>query len=374
MKKILPFFVFLLVISCQEQGEKTTDPFENNSSVSKRGEVEDLNNDTNSFNSDFKLDVYVAENPDLGNAGAQFIETRLLAAISKYGISGSGANPRFFIGPVVNLLSKNVTSTSPTKYMINYEITLLAVDAVNQTKFASYTFTSKGVGDSPDKACINAFVNEKFQNNEFYDFLKEAETKILSYYNKNCDVLIAEAEAEAKVRNFSSAYTILNNVPKECTECFKKVTSKRTDYFQMSLNLECQSLLANMKSELGKFNDPTASGFNNQAMSYYSLIDRQSSCFPEAEKLYKSYIAKLNPKGRREWDQKMKDYEHKISMANKEFDFKREHSNKNFEYLMHKDEMAAKAEIEGNKKLLQKYNYDELPWIRRIFTPRQHVD
>jgi hypothetical protein len=36
--------------------------------------------------------------------------------------------------------------------------------------------------------------------------------------------------------------------------------------------------------------------------------------------------------------------------------------------------MAAKAEIEGNRKLIQKYNYDELPWLRKLFTPRQHVD
>ena len=27
----------------------------------------------------------------------------------------------------------------------------------------------------------------------------------------------------------------------------------------------------------------------------------------------------------------------------------------NFDYLKHKDEMQAKAEIDGNKKLLQKY-------------------
>lgn len=373
MNKFIPFFAFILIFSCQE-GNQVKDPFENNNRVANEEHEELPSSDTISFSSDFKLDVYVAENSDLGNAGVKFIETRLLAAISKFGISGSGANPRFFIGPVVNLLSKNITSTSPTKYLMNYEITLLAVDAINQTKFASYTFTSKGVGDSPDKACINAFTNEKFQQKEFYEFLKEAETKILNYYNKNCDVLIAEAEGEAKLRNYSSAYTILNNIPKECSECFKKATNKRTEYFQMSLNLECQTLLSNMKSELGKYNDPTASGFNDEAMSYYALIDRQSSCFPEAEKLYKTHMAKLSPKGRRDWDQKMKEYDRKIEVADKEFDFKREQSNKNFEYLMHKDEMAAKAQIEGNKKLLQKYNYDELPWIRRIFTPRQHVD
>ena len=39
----------------------------------------------------------------------------------------------------------------------------------------------------------------------------------------------------------------------------------------------------------------------------------------------------------------------------------------NFDYLKHKDEMQTKAEIEGNKKLLQKYQYDQLPWLRKVF-------
>jgi hypothetical protein len=29
--------------------------------------------------------------------------------------------------------------------------------------------------------------------------------------------------------------------------------------------------------------------------------------------------------------------------------------------------MQIKAEIEGNKKLLQKYQYDQLPWLRKVF-------
>ena len=142
----------------------------------------------------------------------------------------------------------------------------------------------------------------------------------------------------------------------------------------MNLNNDCQSTLANMKSELGKFNDPSASGFNDAAMAHYALIDRQSSCFPEAEKLYNNYIKKLSPTARRDWDFKMKNWDKQVEMADKEFKLKSDKEMGNLEYLKFKEEMSAKAEIEGNKKLLQKYNYDELPWIRKLFTPRQYVD
>ena len=375
MKNIFLISILLATLSCQQQNEPK-DPFEQaNTSDSKNSDDQlIIDGDTVSFSSNFKLNIYVPENEDLGLEGAQLIETRLVAAISKFGISGTGANPRFFIGPVVNLISKNITATSPTKYLNSYEITLHAVDAINETIFTSYTFTGKGVGDSPTKACINAFQSEKFNNSDFYKFLKNAEDKILKYYNQNCDVLISEAEAEAKIRNYSSAFNVLNNIPKECSECYKKASAKRVEYFQMNLNNECQSILANMKSELGKYNDATASGFNDAAMNYYALIDRQSSCFPEAEKLYNSHIRKLNPKARRDWDLKMKNWEKQVELADKEFDLKRDKEMGNIEYLKLKEEMAAKAENEGNKKLLQKYNYDELPWIRKLFTPRQYVD
>ena len=375
MKNIFLIFILLVTLSCQQQNEPK-DPFEQaNTSDSKNSDDQlIIDGDTVSFSSNFKLNIYVPENEDLGLEGAQLIETRLVAAISKFGISGTGANPRFFIGPVVNLISKNITATSPTKYLNSYEITLHAVDAINQTIFSSYTFTGKGVGDSPSKACINAFQSQKFNNSDFYKFLKNAEEKILKYYNQNCNVLISEAEAEAKIRNYSAAFTVLNNIPKECSECFNKASSKRVEYFQMNLNNDCQSTLANMKSELGKFNDPSASGFNDAAMAHYALIDRQSSCFPEAEKLYNNYIKKLSPTARRDWDFKMKNWDKQVEMADKEFKLKSDKEMGNLEYLKFKEEMSAKAEIEGNKKLLQKYNYDELPWIRKLFTPRQHVE
>jgi DNA polymerase I-like protein with 3'-5' exonuclease and polymerase domains len=70
----------------------------------------------------------------------------------------------------------------------------------------------------------------------------------------------------------------------------------------------------------------------------------------------------------------MKTWDKQVEMADKEFKLKSDKELGYIEYLKLKDEMAAKAEIEGNKKLLQKYNYDELPWIRKLFTPRQHVD
>ncbi len=64
---------------------------------------------------------------------------------------------------------------------------------------------------------------------------------------------------------------------------------------------------------------------------------------------------------------KQEEYQDKIKKLERDDQFRNDSTMANFDYLKHKDEVQAKAEIEGNKKLLQKYQYDQLPWIRKIF-------
>jgi len=334
-------------ISLSEQGKK---------SVSEGG-----------YSLSVKFTPFIPDYPDLGATGKQLLASRLNAAVSKIGFGGDGANPRFILGSDINLLSKSLTGTAPTKYANSYEVILMTCDVVNQTVFSSYTFEIKGVGDSPDKAFINGFRDYKLENDEFFTFLVESQKKILDFYEKNCSSFLKEADAQAKMRDFDAAFNVLSNVPMESSKCYSSVAAKKAEYFQLSLNQNCQSVLAAMKAELGKANDPSASGFNEPAMAYYQLIDRQSSCYKEAESIYQSYLRKLNPTAKRNWEFQMLQYQDKLKKVERDDQFKRDSTMENFTYLKHKDEMEAKAEVEGNKKLLQKYQYDELPWIRKIF-------
>jgi hypothetical protein len=379
LKSILAYSIVLtfLFSSCGSGGQKQDDLNGKASNSDAFGEAQSTNASGNNSGSssastegysiNIKLSPFIPSYPDLGESGKQLLVARINAAVSKIGFGGEGANPRFIIGPSINLLSKNLTGTAPTKYSNTYEVTLMACDVVSETIFESYTFQVKGVGDSPAKAFINGFRDFKLESDEFYTFLSKSQDKISAFYNQNCDMFIQEAEAQAKIRNYDAALTILNNIPPEAKTCYPKMLNKKSEYFQQTLNINCQSLLASMKAELGKSNDPSASGFNESAMAYYQMIDRQSSCYKEAEVIYQSYLKKLNPKGQRDWQFQMQQYQDKIKKLERDDQFRKDSSMANFDYLKHKDEMMAKAEAEGNKKLLQKYQYDELPWLRKVF-------
>jgi hypothetical protein len=101
------------------------------------------------------------------------------------------------------------------------------------------------------------------------------------------------------MRQYDEAFAILKSIPSEAKECFMNVQEKKLEFFQLSLNKNCNEILAKMKAEFGKFNDPSASGFNVEAMSYYSMIDRESECYDEAQEIYNEYLKKSRPEGKK---------------------------------------------------------------------------
>ncbi|MEN8827012.1 MAG: hypothetical protein ABF264_01430 [Flavobacteriales bacterium] len=315
-----------------------------------------------------KLTPFVPSYNGIGESGSRLLKDRLNAAITKIGFGGEGANPRFIIGPSINLLTQDVTATSPTKYANTYEINFMVVDLISETIFSTYKTEFKGVGDSPEKAFISGIRNINFDNQNFINFLKSSELKIVSYFENNCATLLAEAGAEAGLRNFENAFAMLKAIPKEAKNCFTEIQNKKLEYFQLSLNLKCSELLAKMQAELGKYNDQTGSGFNPEAMHYYSMIDSKAECYSEAQVVYKNYLSNLKPQAKRDWEQKMREYNDQIEMVKLDKEIQKEQFEQAYAYKIKVAELESQTEIEGNKRLLAKYKHDESPWLIRLFS------
>ena len=385
MKKTLFFASLLLLFSCNtEKNDKEIEEpltkkkvnnstFENTGSDlanKKKNEASYIVKDTISI----KLTPYVPSNNEIGQTGTKLLSDRLNSGITKVGFGGEGSNPRFIIGPSINLLSKNITSTAPPKYANTYEINFMVVDIVTETIFSTYQTEFKGVGDSPEKAFLNGIRNIKFDNKEFVDFLVNSQNKIFSFFNDNCSSILSDASAEAEMHNYEEAFSILKSIPSEVKECYSEVQEKKLEFFQLSLNKNCNEILAKMKAEFGKFNDPSASGFNNEAMSYYSMIDKQSECYDEAQTIYNGYLKQLDPKTKRDWDMEMtkwdfemKKYDDQIAMAKVDQSFRRDSSMYAMDKAFKIAEIENDVENAGNKKLLEKFKYDESPWIAKVF-------
>lgn len=311
-----------------------------------------------------KLSPYIPDYTGFSEEERAMISSRLNSAVAEVGYSGEGSNPRFIIGPSITLISSEVTSGAPSLFSIKYEMNILVADVIDETVFESFTTYFTGVGQSRIKAFINGFNDINLKTAEFYTFLKKAEMKIGEYYSRNCDKFLLQAETEMKERNFDAAYTILKNIPIEANDCYNKAQLKRESVLKSYIKNNCNEILSKMKAELGRFNDPTASGFNDNAMAYYALIDKESPCYSEAEKIYQNYLKGLRPSQRRDWEQKLKLVEQQLT-------FKTDSMNTSNAFNLKMKEMEIQAEMNGNKALLEKYKedyyYNRMPWIRRIF-------
>jgi hypothetical protein len=75
----------------------------------------------------------------------------------------------------------------------------------------------------------------------------------------------------------------------------------------------------------------------------------------------------LKPKQKRDWDFRVKKYEDNLSLIvmKREMENKKSADDQAFKVKM--AEIESQTEIEGNKKLLAKYKYDESPWLVRLF-------
>jgi len=384
MKKIICFLLLVtILLSCDNSGQEKKDPlqkksgtaetdgFENASNVKSKKAIEPDKFDIESLV--IKLTPFIPEYSTFSTIEIGLLKSRLNGAIAKFGYGGEGSNPRFIVGPAVIILSQEIISTAPTLYAFTYDINFLMADVITQTVFSSYTIEINGVGETASKAFISGFRKFDFNTIDFYNFLKIGESKIIDYYNSNCDRFITEAKALYNERNYDEAYVILKNIPFEADNCFNASRELRNEIFNKKLSVNCNELLMKMQSELGKFNDPSASGFNNQAMSYYMLIDAESSCYNEAQKIYRNYIAKLDPKGKREWTAKMTEMKNQIKMAETATSrqYKIDSLNIIYNYMSKKVEFESLADIEGNTKLIEKYKYDldyeRQPWLQKVF-------
>ena len=379
MKKIINLFSFCILsilVACGngDNESELTKKSNKESSVFEKAETtfsnngDDVNANLVSEDISIKLTPFVPNYEGVGESGCRLLKDRLNSAITKVGFGGEGSNPRFIVGPSVNILTSDLTATAPPKYACTYEINFMVVDVQTETVFSSYKSEFKGVGDSEEKAFISGARNLNFINQGFMKFLKESEQKIFKYFESNCSKIVAEAESEAKMRNYDMAFSLLNSIPSEADSCFMMVQDKKLEFFNLALNSSCADILNKMRAELGKFNDPSASGFNSEAMDYYSMIDSKSDCYADAQKEYKAYLSKLNPKAKRDWQQKMQVYKDTIALIKFREEAKMEQTKMAYEFQSKMKEVEAKIEIEGNRRLLAKYKHDESPWLIRLFS------
>ncbi len=374
IKKISLVFVFmLLLVSC-----KDNNAFNPNKAVAENAEADKERqeklmhkkeqfranqgvgqNQLVFFDGKVKLTTMIPNDQGLSDTEMKLLDGKLLQMVTANGIGGLGANPRFIIAPVVNVLRKDVTSTAPVKYSMKYNVVFYVADILTGSVYGTYDMSFTSIEASEARAFISGFENLKTNDAGFQEFLKNSQDKIIKYYEENGDNIIAEAGRLSAQNKYAQALTLLESIPMEAEAVYKKAIKASEPIFKKYLDNECETVLAMMKSSLGTYNELSAAGYNEEAMGYYKMIPSQGRCKKEADALYANYKKGMSPQKVKEWEKADKEWQYKVNQQTADNS-----------YRVLQEELKAKIAIEGNVCLLDKYKkdaaYDKLPWLRKL--------
>lgn len=243
------------------------------------------------------LSVWIPENVEgLTDMARNNLENKLLQLITANGVGGSGDFTRFIISANVNTLSKEITNTGMQALTLN--ITLYIGDGFQGKAFTSYATTVKGVGENDTKAYLSALKNLKISDPAYQGFIDKGKSKIIAYYNAQCDQIIREAKVLAGLNKFDEAIFNLTSVPDVCTDCWKKAMDAVAPVFKQKIDYECREKIQRANAIWNAGQSWEAA---QEAGAILSTIDPNAACVNDIKALSSKIEKRIKEVDGREW-------------------------------------------------------------------------
>lgn len=136
------------------------------------------------------------------------------------GYSAYGMNNLFNLVPNVILEDCSIAEGGMKNvYLITGSLFLTIQEETSGIVYSSISYPIKGYGVSKEKAIKDAISKLHFNN---LQFLQDAKTKILSYYQEKQDIIFERAKNFVKNKEYDAAITCLLSIPEELSEYYIK--------------------------------------------------------------------------------------------------------------------------------------------------------
>jgi len=229
------------------------------------------------------------------------LENKMTQIAAKSGCAAI-SNSRFIITCSADILTKDITPTAPPMHAYTVALNFYVGDGVEGRLFSSYTVESKGVGQTPDKAYINALKNVRVNDPGFKAMVDKGKKEIIAYYNTHCDIVISDAQTMVQRQEYSKAIDLLSSVPMVCETCYHRAQEESVVAYQAWRDEVC--LMALNKAQVA-----WATRDVKAAAEALELIPAGGACVQDADSLRQEIAATLEAKEREEWEFKMRQYE-----------------------------------------------------------------
>ena len=258
------------------------------------------------------LNTYVPEQAEpMPDQAKSLLENKLSQITSSNGMGGSAINPRFVIMANTAIITKDIVPGPPQMLAYNLEVTFYIADAIDLKKFANTTIAIKGVGTNENKAYVDAIKNINIKNKDIVAFIEEGKSKIIDFYNTQCDFIIKDAESYSKKGEYDAAMLKLAAVPDVCEKCYVTCMDKMNEIYQQKIDKECLLIMREAKTVWMANPNSNGAGMVSEILNKISPF---STCEPDAGNLMKTINDKLSLDEKKNWEFKMKTYNDAIKL------------------------------------------------------------
>lgn len=257
---------------------------------------------------DIKIMVITPTQADGLPAGAEAaLQNKMRQITLANGMGSYGEYSQFCMLVNITLANKEVLGTAPMKIAQTTDFTFYIADQFNETLFSSTSISAKGVGNNETKAYIQAINQLNANNPQLKSFIATGKQKIIDYYTRNCDKIIAKANTLATMKQFGEALFLLMQVPDACTDCYAKSLVASKAIYKQYIDELCVRNLAKAKSAWAAQQNSAGA---DEAGYYLQEITPDASCYKDAQKLY----AEIKAKVKEDWQFVMKVYQDGVDL------------------------------------------------------------
>ena len=258
------------------------------------------------------LNVFIPDQVEnIPPAARSTLTNKLTQAVTKKGLAGAGASPRFLLTANMDVLAEDIVAGAPTRQTYQFEVSLFIVDFVDQITVSSTSFEVKGAGSNQTKAFTNAIRSIDFKHPKVDAFLDEGKIKIIEYYNSRCDFVLSRAKAQASQRLYAEAMTTLAGIPEVSKECYAQAMDAIGPVYKEFADYNCQ-ILINAAAACWAAR-PNSEGAQLAGALLFQ-IDPGSICYGEARTLISRMEDKVLKDEKRDWKFIEKVFENQVML------------------------------------------------------------
>lgn len=236
----------------------------------------------------------------------QMIKNKLRQIATQNGISGGSQSSPFALTALVDVVDKEVISSSPIKYVYVLNVNLFVVDTQDETIYSSTSVEVRCAGNSEIKAYANGIKQLNPKNAEIQSFVESGKNKMLSYYDTNYLTIIKKAQTLSTLRKYEEALFYLMSVP-QCSKGYDAAMAEVAVVYQQYIDQKCNENLAQAKSAW-------MSGFTTEnaavASIFLSEIYPDAACYDDAQALVNEIKEHMSD----EWDFKLKRWDDNVDI------------------------------------------------------------